>query len=61
MSDVDAMNDGVVELLVSSLSGRRVFDSWSIRLSETVFFCKNPDRVPTYYVQCTMVVHSDHH
>ncbi len=42
-ADVDAMNDGVVELLVSSLSGRRVFDSRSIHFSETVFFCKNPD------------------
>jgi hypothetical protein len=31
-----------------SLSGRRVFDSQSIRLSETVFFCKNPPPVPTH-------------
>ena len=31
-----------------SLSGRRVFDSQSIRLSETVFFHKNPRPVPTH-------------
>jgi hypothetical protein len=30
-----------------SLSGRWVFDSPSIRLSETVFFCKNHRLVPT--------------
>ncbi len=35
------------KVLFISLSGRRVFDSQSIRLSETVFFRENPLQVPT--------------